>query len=118
MRFRSSYRVTAIDAAGNESAPATASATPQLPPDTTAPSAPSGLTASAGDSLVKLSWSAATDDRGVAGYRIYRANADGSWPLTSTASTDAGTLAWTDTDVTNGTAYNYRVTPMDAAGGK
>src|SRR5256714_10081703 len=104
MRFRSSYRVTAIDAAGNESATATASATPQLPPDTTAPSAPGGLTASAGDSQVELSWSAATDDRGVAGYRIYRQNADGSWPLTSTASTDAGTLTWTDAGLTNRSA--------------
>ncbi|HEX4717383.1 MAG TPA: fibronectin type III domain-containing protein, partial [Thermoleophilaceae bacterium] len=111
------YRVTAIDAAGNESAPsATASATPQAPPDTTAPSAPGGLNASAGNGTVALTWNAATDDTGVAGYRVYRQNADGSWPTTATASTAAATRSFTDSGRTNGTTYTYRVTAIDAAG--
>jgi fibronectin type 3 domain-containing protein len=111
------YRVTAIDAAGNESAPsATASATPQAPPDTTAPSAPGGLTATSGDTKVTLSWSASTDNVGVASYRIYRQNADGSWPLTSTGNTPSATRTFTDSGLTDGTAYTYRVTAIDAAG--
>src|SRR5436190_591657 len=111
------YTVAAFDGAGNESAPsASASATPQQPPDTTAPTAPQGLTTNAGDGHVELKWSPGRDDRGVVAYRIYRQNADGSWPLTSTANTDAGTLAWTDTGLTNGQTYTYRVTAVDAAG--
>jgi Glycosyl hydrolase family 99/Fibronectin type III domain len=84
--------------------------------DTTPPSAPGGVTATGGDGQVALSWNAATDDSGVTGYRVYRRNADGSWPATATASTPAGTRSFTDAGLTNGTSYNYRVTAIDGAG--
>ena len=45
--------------------------------DTTAPSVPSGLSATAAfSSQIDLSWSASTDDVGVAGYNIYKEGAD------------------------------------------
>src|SRR5437867_212659 len=44
------------------------------PVDTTAPSTPAGLSASAvSSSQINLSWSASTDNVGVTGYRVYRA---------------------------------------------
>jgi Glycosyl hydrolase family 99/Fibronectin type III domain len=84
--------------------------------DTTAPSAPDGLSATGGDTKIALSWNAATDDVGVTGYRVYRQNAYGSWPTTATATTPSGTRSFTDSGLTDGTAYTYRVTATDAAG--
>lgn len=46
-------------------------ATPPAP-DTTAPSAPTGLNAVASASQASLSWKASTDNIGVTGYRVYR----------------------------------------------
>src|SRR5262249_30586797 len=69
-----SYTVEALDAAGNASAQSVAaSATTAPPPDTTAPSSPMGLTATAVSSgQVSLAWSASSDNVGVSGYRVYR----------------------------------------------
>src|SRR5262249_27064190 len=61
------YRVRAVDAAGNQSGnSSSATATTPAPPDTQAPTAPSGLAASAvSTSQINLSWGAATDNVGV-----------------------------------------------------
>jgi chitinase len=56
---------------------------------------------------VVLSWSAATDDVGVAGYRVSR---NGKL-LKSTAG-----RAYTDRAVSRGRTYRYAVRPYDAAG--
>ncbi len=50
------------------------SATPVAPIviDTTPPGAPPGLTATAGDRQVALSWGASSDNIGVTGYDVYR----------------------------------------------
>ena len=65
-----SYTVRAVDAAGNLSDPSnTASATV---PDTTKPSAPANLTATAGTGQVALGWQASTDNVGVTGYQVFR----------------------------------------------
>lgn len=105
-----SYRVTAVDASGNESgASVVATATPTA--DVTAPAAPTGLVATAGVGQVALNWadSGASD---LARYRVYR-SADGTtWA--NVASPTAS--AYTDTAVTNGTTYSYRVTALDQAG--
>jgi hypothetical protein len=67
------YRVRAADFAGNLSGySATATATTPAP-DTTPPSVPTGLTATAvSQSGINLNWTASTDNIGVAGYRIER----------------------------------------------
>src|SRR6185436_18245465 len=69
-----SYRVRATDAAGNFSGYSnTASAMTTSAPDTTAPSAPSGLAATvAGQTQINLAWTASTDNVGVTEYRIER----------------------------------------------
>ncbi|HEV7186500.1 MAG TPA: DNRLRE domain-containing protein [Blastococcus sp.] len=81
-------------------------------PDTTAPSVPAGLTAgTVTASSVPLSWSASTDNVGVAGYRVYRNGAStpvNASPVTSTS--------YTDSAVTAGTTYTYAVSAVDAAG--
>jgi len=99
-------RAVAHDGAGNTGTSAPVTVT--VPPDTTAPGAPgtpsaSGITASS----VTLSWTAATDDRAVAGYQVLR---DGV-----TVGTPAG-LSFTDTGLTPGTTYSYTVRALDAAG--
>jgi len=106
-----SYRVSAIDAAGNESSQCTAvSATTQAAQvtDTTKPSVPAGLAASViSSSQINLSWSASTDNVGVTGYKIYR----GGTLLTTTIS-----RTHNDTGLSASTAYSYRVSAIDAAG--
>jgi hypothetical protein len=82
--------------------------TPPTPPaDTQAPSGPANLQAIGGNSQVSLSWSTASDDVGVAGYRVYRDGTQVAAP--------AGTT-YTDTGLTNGTSYVYSVRAVDAAG--
>jgi hypothetical protein len=76
--------------------------------DTTPPSAPSGLTATAtSDSSVSLSWTAATDNVGVTDYHIFR---NGTQVGTST------TTSYTDNGLLSNTKYTYYVTAQDAAG--
>ncbi|MGW2386307.1 glycoside hydrolase family 6 protein [Streptomyces sp. NPDC001658] len=79
------------------------------PGDTTAPTAPTGLQATAKTaSSVSLSWTAATDNVGVSGYDVYRNG-------TRVGSPAAGTT-YTDTGLSAATAYSYTVRARDAAG--
>ena len=89
------YRVTAEDAAGNVGPPS-GEATGTVLADTTPPSRPQGLTATATTRSAALSWTAATDDVGVAGYRVFR---DGT-QVGTTAST-----SYTDSGLTPATTY-------------
>jgi len=107
-----SYTVYAYDAAGNVSAASnTATATTPSQGDTQPPSTPGGLTATAASpSQVKIAWSAATDDVGVAGYTIYRNAA----AIATTSGPNATT--YTDVSVAPSTTYTYTVDAFDAAG--
>jgi chitodextrinase len=104
-----SYYTIAYDAAGNSStASNTASATTPATPDTTSPSTPSGVAAVAPSSTeVDVSWTASTDNVGVAGYRIYRNGA-----LVGSSATNA----YADTGVQPATSYSYYTIAYDAAG--
>jgi len=98
------YTVSAYDAMGNESNPSSsANATTW---DGTAPSVPTGLSATAiSPTRVSLSWSASTDNVGVTGYKIYRGGAY----IGSSATT-----SYTDTGRSPSTAYSYTVSAYDA----
>ena len=100
------YTVKAYDAAGNysnSSDPVTISTVS----DTQAPTAPTNVTAvSKTETTVSLSWSAATDNIGVAGYYVYR---DG----TKIGSTTG--LTYTSTSLSPGKAYTYTVRAYDGA---
>ncbi|MET8812109.1 glycoside hydrolase family 18 chitinase [Streptomyces sp. NPDC004549] len=76
-------------------------------PGDAAPSAPGTPTASeVKDTSVKLSWSAATDDKGVKNYDVLR---DGNKVATVT------TTSYTDTGLSAGTDYSYTVQARDTA---
>jgi beta-glucanase (GH16 family) len=78
------------------------------PTDTQPPTVPTTLTASAvSSSQINLSWTASTDNVGVAGYRIYR---NGSQVGTATGTT------YQDTGLAASTTYSYTVSAYDAAG--
>ncbi|MFJ8714332.1 glycosyl hydrolase family 18 protein [Streptomyces violaceus] len=77
-------------------------------PGDNAPSAPGAPTASdITDTSVKLSWSAATDDKGIKNYDVLR---DGAKVATVT------TTSYSDTGLTAGTDYSYTVQARDTAG--
>jgi subtilisin family serine protease/chitodextrinase len=75
-------------------------------PDTTPPAAPAGLTATAGVQSVSLDW-ADNGESDLASYRVYR---DGVQIATAAAS------AYTDSGLTAGVTYRYRVTAVDRSG--
>lgn len=100
------YRVRAFDAAGNYSGFSnTVSVTT---PDTSPPTVPQGLSATAASwATVNLSWQASTDNVGVTGYNVYRG---GTQIGTST------TTSYTDSTTLPNTSYSYTVSAYDAAG--
>jgi chitodextrinase len=75
--------------------------------DTTPPSVPTGLKASASASSVALTWTPSTDNVGVRGYRVLR---NGVRIATVTGP------SYVDTTVSPSTTYRYRVKAFDAAG--
>jgi chitodextrinase len=67
------YQVIAVDASTNQGTPATAAATtPPAGTDVSAPSAPRSLKARILSATARLYWTAARDDFGVTGYKVYR----------------------------------------------
>src|SRR5579885_2832152 len=106
------HSLTAIakDAAGNSTTSSAVSVTVKNSgtSDTTPPSVPTGLTASAASSSqINLTWNASTDNVGVAGYNVYR-NGNKVASATGTFFQDAGLAA--------STTYSYTVAAFDAAG--
>ena len=75
------------------------------------PAAPVGLTATPGDRTVALGWAAST---GATGYHVKRSLTSGG-PYAIVAS-NLTTLAYTDSNLTNGTTYHYVVTAVNAQG--
>ena len=77
--------------------------------DSTAPNAPSGLTATTQSANeIDLSWTASTDNVGVAGYYVYR---NGSLIGTVTSA-----LIFQDTSLSPATSYTYTVAAFDVVG--
>jgi len=111
-----SYRVRATDAAGNLSAYSSiASASTPAPPDTTPPTAPTNLTATAASaSQINLAWTASTDNVGVTGYMVERCQGAACSNFAQIATPT--TTTFSDTALTASTSYSYRVRATDAAG--
>src|SRR5437016_10342503 len=110
-----SYRVRATGAAGNLSAySSTVSASTPTPPDTTPPTAPINLTATAASaSQINLAWTASTDNVGVTGYRIERCQGAACSNFAQISAATATTFS--DMGLTASTSYSYRVRATDAA---
>ncbi len=102
------YYVTAVYS--SPTAESAASNTVNATPNATAPT---NLTATPGNTLVNLSWTAATgrgeeaidakDTRNISGYKVYR---------NSVAITTVSATTYQDTGLTNGSSYSYYVTTV------
>ena len=103
------FTVSAYDAAGNESGQSSqACATTLSTPDTTPPSVPTNLNATAiSSSQINLSWNASPESD-VAGYKIYRNGS--STPVKTVSGTSTS-----DTGLSPSTQYCYRVTAYDTS---
>ncbi len=77
------------------------------PPDRVVPSTPTNVTGSAGYTVASVTWTAATDNVGVAGYNVIR---DGKWIANSVETT------FNDTGLSAATTYQYQIQAFDIAG--
>ncbi|HEY6264893.1 MAG TPA: glycoside hydrolase family 44 protein [Candidatus Acidoferrum sp.] len=102
------YVVSAVSAAGESVNSAQVNATPAAP--ATPPAAPTGLQATGGNAQVSLTWAAST---GATSYHVKRSTTSGSGYAQIAAPSAAN---YTDTTVTNGTAYYYVVSALNAVG--
>ncbi|MFA5127365.1 MAG: MopE-related protein, partial [Patescibacteria group bacterium] len=81
--------------------------------DTQSPTTPTNLVATASGTQISLSWAAATDNIGVTGYQILRSTTSGSgYSQIATATNNY----YTNTGLSAGATYYYRVRAQDAAG--
>lgn len=102
-----SYVVVAADLVGNTSQPSAAAAERTLD-DATPPSQPDNLAATAlSDSRIDLTWTASTDNVGVAAYTVYR-------DAVPVATVDRP--AYSDTGLGADTRYRYTVSATDSRG--
>ena len=82
--------------------------------DTQAPTAPTLSATTISSTQIDLSWSGATDNVGVTGYRLERCAGSGCSGFTQIATPAAS--PYSNTSLASGTSYNYRVRAVDAAG--
>ena len=84
-------------------------------PDTTPPSAPSGLSAASAPGTINLNWGASTDNVAVTGYHVERCTGTGCASFAEIGTT-TGAISYSDSAVISGSSYSYRVRANDAAG--
>ena len=99
------FTVTAIDSGGSSTPSTEASGT-------VIPTAPAGLSASAGNAAITLSWSAAT---GATSYNVYqgtKSGGEGAAPVQTSVSGASTTIS----GLVNGTAYYFTVAAVDTGG--
>jgi hypothetical protein len=102
------YVVSAYNSAGQSANSSEVSATPTAP--ATPPAAPANLQATAGNAQVSLSW---TPSSGATSYHVKRSTTSGSGYMQIAAPAAA---SYSNTGLTNGTAYYYVVSALNAAG--
>ena len=102
------YVVSAYNSAGQSANSSEVNATPTAP--ATPPAAPANLQATAGNAQVSLSWTASS---GATSYHVKRSTTSGSSYMQIAA---PGAASYSDTGLTNGTAYYYVVSALNAAG--
>src|SRR5439155_1404393 len=109
-----SYKVSAVNSVNEGPLSNEASATPAAPH--TAPGAPRDLVATAGDASVSLSWSPPSSDGGapITNYKIYRGTVSGG--QLSLIATVRDVRSYTDSPLTNGKSYYYKVTALNEVG--
>ena len=83
--------------------------------DSTQPSAPTRSTATGGAGSASLSWTAATDENGVARYNVHRSSTPGFTPTAANRVGQTVSTTYSDIGVAAGT-WHYKVTAEDGAG--
>lgn len=100
--------LTACQGGGGSDGGSSGSTASAPAPDVTPPSVPAGLTVLVvSPTALDVSWQPATDDVGVAGYRLYRNGIEIGAPVTT---------PYQDTGLVPSTTYRYAVAAFDAAG--
>jgi len=104
------YAVSAVDAAGNESALSDPAIVIPGAPDTAPPTIPTGLAVVAGDGQLSITWNASTDaDSGMYRYTVYSSGvAVGLVAANATTATELVLVG-----LTNGTLYSIQVSATD-----
>ncbi len=101
-----------VDQAGNAESPPKSSS---MKVDASPPASPSGLSAARSGSAINLSWSASTDNVGVAGYKVERSTSSGG-PFDQIAVTSQASYADSIPSSEQNKTYYYRVKAYDIAG--
>jgi fibronectin type 3 domain-containing protein len=102
------FKVVARDNAGNQTSSATLNVTTSAVSG--APAAPTGLTATGGNTQISLSWAASSS---ATSYKIYAGTTSGGETFNGGTATGTSFIA---TGATNGTTYYYKVTAVNAGG--
>ena len=110
------FKVTAVNKVGQGPASGAASATPAAA--VTKPGAPTGLTATAGNGRVTLSWTAPAADggAGISGYLIYQGTRPGGESRVPVNGAPVQATSYTVTGLANGTDYYFAVAAVNDAG--
>jgi hypothetical protein len=104
------YVVSAVNANGESANSSEANAAPSAPPPTAAPTVPASVVATAGDSIVNLTWAASS---GATSYHVKRGTSNGG-PYTQVGAPTSA--SYSDSTVTNGNSYFYVVSAVNSAG--
>lgn len=107
------YQFTAIDNSTNESVPTNEifALSQSVPP----PSAPTGLTATAGNQQVNLKWNPNAESD-LAGYNLYCSSIGVYYKVNG--SLISGSTIYSHTSLTNGVTYYYKLTAVNTSGGE
>ena len=106
------FRLTAVNRVGAGPPSNEVSAVPL-----TVPGAPTGLTATPGDSRVTLSWAEpASGGAAITGYNVFAGTRPGGENRTPVNGSLVTATSYTATGLTNGTTYYFRVIAVNAAG--
>ncbi len=106
-----SFQIRALNEGGAGSASDAVSATPLGKPET-----PKNLSANPGDSQVALSWDVATASSAIAPITKYEYSKDGGTSFQDIPGSDASTMNFTATGLTNETMYTFAVRAVNVIG--
>ncbi len=98
---------SSVSSSSSSSISSSSSSSPGV--DTSAPTVPGSVTASAFESRIEIAWSPSIDNVAVTGYQVYRNN-------TRIADVSAVVTRYIDTSAVAGVTYSYSVRARDAAG--